>query len=351
MQNQKVAGKLVTIMAVGKFIRMSLQIIIMAVGAYLVINEELTPGGMMAASIIMTRALTPIEQLIGAWRAFMASRNAIQRVVEQLNTISSTERPVILPSPDGHLEVENLSFALPEENRFVYRGISFNVASGETIGIIGASGSGKTTLAKSLIGLLAPTTGCVRVDGSDIAKWNLDEMGQFIGYFPQRFELFEGTIKQNIDRFTDATIEEVIATAKLAGVHNFIVRLPQGYETYVERNSVILSGGQQQRIALARALFGEPSVIVMDEPNANLDPEGEKSLLSAINALKKKKKTIVLIAHRSNVLKCSDHLLLMRDGRGEFKSRGRQPRANETLGEGYKYVDDLKNAGLKTSSR
>jgi len=342
LQNtQKMNGKLATAVAFGKFTRMSLQVIIMGIGAYLVINDELTPGGMMAASIILTRALAPIEQLISAWRAFIGSRNAIKRVISQVNDFHSTQRLVILPQPEGHISVENISFALTSENRFLFRDISFKLKPGEVLGIIGQSGSGKSTLAKILVGLIPPTVGYARIDGSDISRWDLNEMGRFIGYLPQGFELFDGTIRQNIARFSDVPIEEVIKATKLAGIHSFITRLPNGYETTIGRGTKLLSGGQQQRIALARALFGSPSVIVMDEPNANLDPGGEAALLRAIQALKEQGKTIVLIAHRSNILRSSDYILMMKEGGYKLVSRNVPAEADKTLGESYKYINDI----------
>jgi len=338
---QTANGKLASAAAISKFVRLSLQVLIMGLGALLVIKEELTPGGMIAASIILTRALTPIELLIGAWRAFVGCRGAMKRVVNQLNELDDAHRKVTLPQPQGIVEADKVSYALPKENRFLFRDISFKLNPGEVLGIIGPSGSGKSTLARILVGLLAPTTGHARIDGSDIAHWDLEQMGQYIGYLPQGFELFEGTIRQNIARFSAAPIEEVVEIAKLAGVHDFVVRLPDGYETAIGRNSVFLSGGQQQRIALARALFGAPSVIVMDEPNANLDPAGETALLEAIQLLQQQGKTIILIAHRSNIIRSADHILMMHEGSGKLASRKKPVKVSKTLGPSYQYVDDV----------
>ncbi|MCU7834608.1 MAG: type I secretion system permease/ATPase [gamma proteobacterium symbiont of Taylorina sp.] len=339
---QQVNGKLASAVAVGKFVRLSLQILIMAVGALLVINEELTPGGMLASSILLTRALAPIEQLIGAWRAFVGSREAITRIVKQLNMVQEHHRNVEMPKPQGYFEANKISFALPSEQRFLFRDISFKLKPGEVLGIVGPSGTGKSTLARILVGLISPTTGHARVDGSDIAHWSLDKMGQYIGYLPQGFELFDGTIRQNISRFSDCAIEDVIHISKLAGIHDFIVRLPKGYETKIIKNSVFLSGGQQQRIALARAIFGYPSIIVMDEPNANLDPSGEKALLKAIDILKRKGKTIILIAHRSNILRSADQLLMMNHQGGKLLTRkNTAEQIDQTLGVSYQYIQNI----------
>ena len=351
---QQVNGKLASAVASGKFVRLSLQVMIMGLGALLVIREELTPGGMIAASIILTRALAPIEQLIGAWRAFVGSREAMQRVVKQLQSINPVHRPVTLPKPDGIVEANNLAFAIPAENRFLFRDINFTLVPGEVLGIVGPSGSGKTTLAKVLVGLLAPTTGSARIDGSDISHWQLDEMGQYIGYLPQGFELFEGTIRQNIARFTESPIEDAITSAKLAGIHDTIIRLPDGYETRVGKSTPFLSGGQQQRIALARALFGNPSVVVLDEPNANLDPDGEMALLKAINQLRKHKVSVIVIAHRSNILRSADKVMMMHQGTGQMiaqakpaKDKSNQKVANPQ----YRYVEEAVNKQGADSDR
>lgn len=342
-QTQHVNGQLASAVATGKFVRLSLQVLIMGLGAMLVIRQELTPGGMIAASIILTRALAPIEQLIGAWRAFISSREAIQRIAEQLSKPGGGQRPVSLPRPTGVLEVQGLSYAIPNENRFLFRDLEFRLGPGEILGVFGPSGSGKTTLAKMLVGLTPPTTGEARIDGSDISHWSLDEMGRYFGYLPQGFELFAGSVRENISRFSDAPIEEVIEAAKLADAHDFIIRLPDGYETKIHRRSPLLSGGQQQRIALARALFGVPSLLVLDEPNANLDPVGELSLLKTLDRLRKRSVTVVLIAHRSNILRSADQLLMMHEGKGELITQKPPGAAENVLGRRYSYVDNLLN--------
>ncbi|MBX6426995.1 MAG: type I secretion system permease/ATPase [Variibacter sp.] len=302
-----------------RFVRVFVQLLIMAIGAYLVIEREIAPGALMAGSMLLYRALGPVEQSLASWRQFSAAREAYQRLRGILSLVPRPESSMPLPRPSGHIVCENVSFLVPNRSEPILNAVGFRLRPGEVLGIFGPSASGKSTLCRLLVGIARPTRGHVRLDGADVFAWDSTQLGPWIGYLPQDVELFEGTVRSNIARFDPAaTANDVIEAAKAVGVHELINRLPQGYETEVGVRGSRLSGGQRQRIALARAFYRRPSVIVLDEPHANLDGEGEMSLVSAIVTGKSWGATVVLVAHQPHIMKPADKLLLLRNGRVEM---------------------------------
>ncbi|GLO46043.1 MULTISPECIES: type I secretion system permease/ATPase [Pseudomonas] len=302
------------ISSTGRFVRITLQSVILGAGALLAIEGKITPGMMIACSILTGRALAPVEQVIAAWKQLLGCRSAWGRLNELLHDYPQRPPSMSLQRPLGMLAVENVIAGAPGTSNNIVRGVSFSLVPGESLGIIGPSASGKSTLARLLVGVWPTQAGKVRLDGADIFTWNKAELGPWIGYLPQDVELFEGTIAENIARFAEVDSEAVIRAARSSGVHEMILRFPQGYDTRLAADGSPLSGGQKQRIALARALYGEPNLIVLDEPNANLDDVGEKALVDALAELKARGATVILISHRPNVLCAVDKVLMLRDG-------------------------------------
>lgn len=312
---QRLAGtRGATILAVTKFIRLFVQTVILGAGAWLVIQHEASPGAMLAASFLLGRALSPVENAIGTWKSLVAARLAHRRLNDLVNALPDDERGMELPRPVGELVVERLVFVPPGADEPTLRGVNFELAPGEVLGIIGPSAAGKSTLARLIAGTWAPTAGKVRLDGADIAVWHDSGGSHHVGYLPQDIELFAGTVRDNIARLGDAGPAAVIEAAKLVGLHEAIMRLPRAYNSEIGEAGVRLSGGQRQRIGLARAIFGRPRLVVLDEPNASLDHEGEEALHHAIARLKEAGTTIVMIAHRPSVLSLADKLLVLRNG-------------------------------------
>jgi ATP-binding cassette subfamily C protein len=304
-----------SVMAITKFFRMALQIAILGTGAYLVVHHSLSAGSMIAASIMMSRALSPVEQSVGNWRGLVSSRQAYERLNNLLRLVPSENKRMSLPAPKGELAVEQLFAAPPGVQKPIVRNMSFKVPAGSTVGVLGHSGAGKSTLARVLVGVWPYSEGAVRLDGTEMPHWNSDELGRHIGYLPQDVELFSGTIAENISRFEDQTDhEKVIAAAAMAGVHDLIQNLPEGYNTEIGEGGRSLSGGQRQRIGLARALYGSPPLIVLDEPNSNLDTLGEAALVEAVKRLHEAGKTVILITHKANILSSVDRLLVVNEG-------------------------------------
>lgn len=301
-----------------KGLRQMVQIGILALGAWLVLRGQLTPGGMIAGSILLGRALAPIDQSITAWRSFSTARLAWRRL-KQLLAGAETERQTLpLPAPKGRIAVAQLAFRPPEAKSidgFLLHGISFTLQPGEALGIVGPSGAGKSTLCRMVAGLYKPTMGSIRLDGATLDNWDPDALGAHIGYLPQDVGLPPATVAETIARLSEAPPEEVVAAANLAGAHDLILGLPAGYETPIGAGGVPLSGGQRQRIGLARALFGGPSVIILDEAAAHLDQEGEQALQRAIQGLKERSATILMIAHRPSLVRHMDKLLVLQQGR------------------------------------
>lgn len=297
-----------------KFLRLAMQSVILGIGAYLVINRMTTAGAMFAASILLGRALQPVEQTVGQWSALLSARAAFFRIRDLLIASPPSERSLILPRPKGHLSVESVHYMAPGNPRLIVRNASFRLDAGDTLGIIGASGAGKSTLARLIVGVLRPASGVVRLDGADVSTWPRESLGRYVGYLPQDIELFADTVAANISRFRAGADAEVIRAARMAGVHDMILQLPNGYETQVGEGGAALSGGYRQRIALARAVFDKPSLVVLDEPSSNLDAEGDQALTECIVQLKQQGTTVLIISHRPATLATVDKILILRDG-------------------------------------
>ncbi|WP_230404518.1 MULTISPECIES: type I secretion system permease/ATPase [Undibacterium] len=300
--------------ALSKFVRVSIQSLVLGLGALLVIEGKMSPGMMIAGSILLGKATGPIDQLIGVWKQWSSVQSAYKRLEELLSNNPPRVAGMDLPKPKGAVSVEAVVAAPPGSKVAVLKGVTFAIPPGEVLGIIGPSGSGKSTLARLLVGVWPAAQGTVRLDSADIFQWNKDQLGSHIGYLPQDIELFAGTVADNIARFGEVDAEKVIVAAKHAGVHDMILHFPQGYDTKLGDGGAGLSGGQKQRIALARAMYNDPSLLVLDEPNSNLDDVGEAALVQAVNYLRSIGKTIVLITHRTSILSATTQLLLLRDG-------------------------------------
>jgi PrtD family type I secretion system ABC transporter len=307
-----------TMQSMIRFLRLSMQSLILGLGAYLVIERLTTAGAMFAASILLGRALQPVEQVVGSWRGLVAARGAFARVRNLLAANPVHDSALTLPRPDGHLAVEALSYVAAGSSKPILRGVTFQIEPGEVLGIIGPSGAGKSTLARNIVGVQAPSAGAVRVDGSDVSTWIRSSLGQHLGYLPQDIELFADSVAANICRFDRKEDREIIAAAKMAGVHEMILRLPEGYDTQIGEGGAILSGGIRQRIALARAVYGDPSLVVLDEPSSNLDSEGDGALADCITQLKKRGTTVVIISHRPATIGVVDKVLVLREGVAEM---------------------------------
>lgn len=325
--------------ALARTLRQGLQIAMLGAGAWLVIGLNASEGIMVAATILFARALQPVEHLITGWKAMIDARSAWQRLGAR--TVAHAERSdLVLPTPTGRLEVESIVFAPVAMRPALIKKVSFVLEAGESLGIVGPSASGKTTLIRLMLGIWKPQAGTVRLDGADISGWDRDVLGEHIGYLPQDVELFSGTVAENIARLAAADSLKVVAAAKLAHAHEMILRLPQGYDTQIGEAGNILSGGQRQRIALARALYGNPRLVVLDEPNANLDADGERALASALAELKARATTVVLVGHRPALMSMLDKLAVLNEGTLEalgpapailtrLRAVGRQPKHTE----------------------
>lgn len=308
-----VAGGLGT---VSRTFRIVLQSAILAVGALLVIEQKATGGIMIASSIMMGRALAPVDLAIANWRSFIAARQSWGRLKALLGQVPALPETLPLPAPERELRVEHVVVAPPGERKPTVTGINFQLAAGSALGVIGPSGSGKSTLSRILTGAWSPIAGQVRLDGATFDQWDREALGQHIGYLPQGVELFEGTIAQNISRFSnEADPNAVIAAAKAAGAHELILRFEKGYETDIGEAGSALSAGQRQRIGLARALYGEPFLVVLDEPNANLDADGEAAVIRAIASIRERKGIAIVVAHRPSAIAATDYVLMMEEGR------------------------------------
>jgi ATP-binding cassette subfamily C protein len=305
------AGHLI---AASKFIRAFLQIAILGTGAYLSIEQESTPGAMIAASIVMGRALAPVELAVANWKGFVAARSAYERMLALFQAVPEEGQRMPLPAPEGNLSVDQIVAVPPGGREPVLRGVSFSLKPGEILGVLGPSAAGKSSLARVLVGVWTAVNGKVRVDGAELTHWAPERLGQHIGYLPQDVELFSGTIAENIARFGVLDEEKIIAAARMTGVHDMVHSLPAGYNTQIGEGGMPLSGGQRQRIGLARALYGKPAYIILDEPNASLDADGEAALLSALQQLRQAGCTVVLITHKTNVLATVDKILVLSHG-------------------------------------
>ncbi|MBU4260902.1 MAG: type I secretion system permease/ATPase [Proteobacteria bacterium] len=295
-----------------KTLRMSMQVFIYGIGAYLVLKNESTPGIMIAASIIMGRALAPVEQVMATWKQTIEVRGSYQRL-DQLLQRAEKDEYMELPAPKGALSVENALLVIDGTRRLL-NGVTFSLNAGESMGLIGPSAAGKSTLCRVLMGIWPAMHGTVRLDGADIFQWDKERLGPYIGYLPQDVELFPGTVSENIARMGNVDPDKVVEAAKNAGVHEMILRLPQGYNTEIGEMGQMLSGGQRQRIGLARAIYGLPKFVILDEPNSNLDDVGEQGLLRALQILKENCSTVIMVTHKISMLANMDKILLLKDG-------------------------------------
>ena len=310
------------LLAASKFVRMFLQSAILGLGAWLAIEDQVTGGAIIAGSILMGRALAPIEMLVGHWKGFIAARAAYERLDTVLAGASNSNEKMRLPRPDGAIAVDRLFMVPPGGRSPVLKGVSFALAPGEVLGVVGPSAAGKSTLSRALIGVWPANAGTVRLDGADLAAWDRADIGPALGYLPQDVELFDGSVAENIARFGDVDPAKVVEAAQLAGVHQIILGLAEGYDTRIGDGGGRLSGGQRQRIALARALYGDPALVVLDEPNSNLDTAGEQALVEAVIGLKRRGATTVVVTHRLSILSGVDKILVLNNGEVEaFGSR------------------------------
>ena len=302
------------LMAGMKSFRQIVQVLILGIGGYLCLEGELSAGGIVAASIIVGRALAPIELAVSQWKMFQTARGSWSRLQELFRATPQNHDRMPLPAPKGNIKVEQVIAAAPGEKTPILRGVSFHIDKGETLAVIGPSAAGKSSLIRVMLGVWPVAAGTVRFDGFDVNHWHPEQLGRHIGYLPQDVELFAGTIAQNIARFGEAEHAEVIRASELAGVHEMIQHLPAGYDTQIGEGGHALSGGQRQRIGLARALFGKPAMVVLDEPNANLDAPGEAALVGAVRHLKETGSTVIFVTHKTNMLTLADKILLMEQG-------------------------------------
>jgi ATP-binding cassette subfamily C protein len=302
--------------AMAKVLRMTLQSAVLATGAYLVIHQEATAGIIIAGSILSARALAPVDLAIAHWKSFVAARQSWHRLNKLLEQMPIVPPPTLLQSPTAKLAVEAVSIAAPGDQKVIVTDVTFELSAGNGLGVIGPSGSGKSSLVRALVGVWQPFRGKVRLDGAALDQWSSEVLGRYVGYLPQDVELFAGTVAQNICRFEpEAPADKIIAAAKEAGVHDMIVKMREGYNTQVGEQGTALSAGQAQRVALARALYGDPFLIVLDEPNSNLDSEGDEALTRAVRAARERGAIVVVVAHRPVGIEGVDQILVLKDGR------------------------------------
>ncbi len=327
------------VQAGSKFFRAAMQSLILGLGALLALEDRITPGMMLVGSVLMGRALAPVDQLIGMWKNWSNTRSAYGRLRDLLAAHPVRDDAMPLPPPTGHLTLQEVSARPPGGGEPVLHQISLELDAGEVLGIIGPSGSGKSTLARLLVGVWPASQGHVRLDGADVYQWNRTELGPHIGYLPQDIELFAGTVSENIARFGPVDADKVIEAARMAGVHDMVLHLPKGYDTQLGDGGAGLSGGQRQRLGLARALYGNPALVVLDEPNSNLDDAGEAALSKAIQSLRSNGRTVVVISHRTSALSVTTRLLLLKDGK------------LARFGPTTEVLDDLAQASRRRSGR
>lgn len=311
----KASDRAGVVMSMSKFVRMSLQVFILGAGAYLVLLNEVSPGIMIAASIMMGRALAPVEQAVAHWKQFVAARTAYARLEKLFNQIPDDFDKTDLPAPKGALSVENLVSVVPGTRSTVLNGVTFAIEPGEALAVIGPSGAGKSSLVRHAVGVWTGINGTVRIDGAELQHWDPAKLADYIGYLPQDVELFSGTISENISRFQPDNDDKVVEAAQRAGVHDMILELRDGYDTQIGEGGRQLSGGQRQRVGLARALYGNPKLVILDEPNSNLDSEGEEALMAAIQSLKEEGSTVIFVSHKANLLALSDKVLVLNRGK------------------------------------
>src|SRR5580704_1788055 len=314
--NQRASDVSGGLSAAAKVMRMMLQSAVLAVGAYLVIHQEATAGIIIAGSILSARALAPVDLAIAHWKSFVAARQSWERLNILLDQLPVRPEPTLLQDPSSRLSIEGVGIAAPGDQRVIVQDVTFALNAGQALGVIGPSGSGKSSLVRTLVGVWLPFRGKVRLDGAALDQWSSDLLGRHIGYLPQDVELFSGSVAHNISRFDpEASSQSIIAAAKEAGVHEMIIKMRDGYDTQVGEQGTALSAGQAQRVALARALYGDPFLIVLDEPNSNLDTEGDEALTRAVRAARERGAIVVVVAHRPIGIEAVDMLLVLREGR------------------------------------
>lgn len=331
-QQMALSRRQAPLQAAVRWLRQALQVAMLTVGAWLVVRDHVSPGVMVAGTILLSKALSPIEQLSGGWRSLIEARAAWARL--QGEPIELQRAGLSLPDPKGQLEVERVTYGFPGQRSALIKGVSLSLPAGECLGIVGPSGSGKTTLLRLILGIWRPQSGTVRLDGADIASFDGVAMSRHVGYLPQDVELFAGSVAENIARLGPVDAEQVVAAAQMAGVHELVLRLPSGYETQVGDGGATLSGGQRQRIALARAFYGRPRLLVLDEPNSNLDAEGEAALQRALTQARQVGMTVVMVGHRPSMMRSVDRLAVLRDGQVEAFGPRDQVLAKFSQGQG-----------------
>ncbi len=315
LSSQTIASKhAASLGAITKFFRNLMQSFALGFAAFLVLKNEMSPGSMIAATVLLGKATSPVEMIIGSWRQWKGTVSAYERLKALLGENPPRVIGMSLPRPQGYISLEGVFAAPPGVKRAVLKNVTFKIEPGDVLGVIGPSAAGKSTLARVILGIWPSTPDAARIDGADVYRWNKDELGPAIGYVPQDIEVFPGTISENIARFTEFNSEDVIEAAKSAGIHDMVLHMPEGYDTRIGDGGLGVSGGQKQRIALARALFGKPSILVLDEPNSNLDEAGEAALIAAIREVRERQATVIVITHRVPILEVTNKLLLLQEG-------------------------------------
>lgn len=315
---QAISGRGGVLLAATKFFRQAIQVAMLALGTWLVLDASVTPGIMIAATILFGRAMAPVEALIGNWGGLVAARAAWQRLDKLAPAAFGKRERTPLPAPQGRVQLERVALAGIHPDSPILRHVEFDLPAGKSLGVLGPSGAGKSSLVKLLVGIWRPSAGKVRIDGAEIEQWDIEQLGPSLGYLPQDVELFPGTIAENIARFQGDAGEAVVEAAQRAHAYEMILRLPQGFETRIGEGGIRLSAGQAQRIGFARALFRQPRIVVLDEPNANLDADGEQALVQTLAEMKQEQVTVVMITHKPSLVGSLDYLLVMRDGRMEL---------------------------------
>lgn len=304
--------------ALSKTFRMTIQSLVLGLGAYLAIHKEISPGLVISGSILLGRALAPLDLMIAGWRGFLSARESYNRLNTLLPGASPRETPLPLPSPKGEIRLENVVITPQGAGRPILKGINLLIEPGTQVAVLGPSAAGKSTLARTVLGIYRPESGNIRLDGADVHNWERTQKGSFLGYLPQDVELLDGTISENIARFGEIDAGQIVEAAQMAGIHEMILQLPEGYETRIAGNGYLLSTGQRQRVGIARAVYGNPRVVVLDEPNSNLDQAGEAALMATLASLRRKGASVIVVAHRTNIISQVDKILVLVDGKVAF---------------------------------
>jgi PrtD family type I secretion system ABC transporter len=313
--SSKLSTRSHNISAITKTLRLVIQMFVTAVSAVLVMYNKMSSGGIVAVSILSGKVLTPFDSAVSLWKSVVTTRKAYQRLNETLKNFTSRDGKIALPQMQGDVLVEKLIYKLEKSDRILIKGLSFKISAGESVAVVGPSASGKTTLARLLVGVIKPSSGSIRFDGADLSDQNFEKVGKFIGYLPQDIELFKGTIKENIARMNkEVSDEDVIKVAEICGIHKMILTFSNGYETMMDKDSLNLSAGQKQRLALARACFGDVKLVILDEPNSNLDSEGEDALIKVLQHFKAQKITVILITHKPSIATFCDRVMILKNG-------------------------------------